>query len=64
MKDVQCTTLLELVQAVQESAETDAEVVAVVVDLLRSGRVFLIGNFAAASPDELEIEEGESARVA
>lgn len=36
-------TLLELVQAVADSAETDQEVVATVVYMLRSGRVKLVG---------------------
>jgi hypothetical protein len=38
-------TLLELVKAVGEVAETDAEVVATVVDLVNGGHVQLIGNF-------------------
>ena len=38
-------TMLELVQAVGEVAETDAEVVAAVVDLVNGGHVQLIGNF-------------------
>lgn len=39
------TTLLELVQTVGELTEDDREVVQTVVELLRSGRVRLIGNF-------------------
>ncbi len=42
------TTLLELVAAVADSARSDQEVVAVVMDLLRSGRVTLVGNFLVA----------------
>ncbi len=42
------TTLLELVTAVADSARSDQEVVAVVMDLLRSGRVTLVGNFLVA----------------
>jgi hypothetical protein len=38
-------TLLELVRAVGEVAETEAEVVAAVVDMVNGGRVQLIGNF-------------------
>ncbi len=38
-------TLLELVKAVGEFAETDDEVVATVVDLVNGGKVQLIGNF-------------------
>jgi hypothetical protein len=37
-------TLLELVQAVAEVTEDEREVVATVLDLLRSGRVRLTGN--------------------
>lgn len=37
------TTLLELVQALGELTDDDREVVATVVDLLRTGRVRLIG---------------------
>jgi len=39
-------TLLELVQAVQDHARSDAEVVAVITHLVNSGRVVLSGNFA------------------
>ena len=39
------TTLLELVQTVGELTEDDREVVATVIEMLRSGRVRLIGNF-------------------
>jgi hypothetical protein len=39
------TTLLELVQTIGELTEDDREVVATVVELLRAGRVRLIGNF-------------------
>ncbi len=39
------TTLLELVAAVAESAESDREVVATIASLLDSGRVTLIGSF-------------------
>jgi hypothetical protein len=39
------TTLLELVTTLGELTEDDREVVATVVELLRSGRVRLIGNF-------------------
>ncbi len=42
-----CTelTLLELVRAVSEETENDTEVVETVLQLLRSGRVHLCGNF-------------------
>jgi hypothetical protein len=39
------TTLLELVQAVSEVAQTDQEVVATVLHMLRSGSVRLRGSF-------------------
>jgi hypothetical protein len=42
------TTLLDLVNAVNEYAETEAEVVATVVYLVNSGTVRLCGNFAGA----------------
>jgi hypothetical protein len=38
-------TLLELVQVVGEIAETEAELIATVVDLVNAGRVQLTGNF-------------------
>ncbi len=44
-------TLLELVAAVADSARTDAEVVATVHELLKSGKVRLIGNFGTAEVD-------------
>lgn len=40
------TTLLELVQAVQDACRSDREVVAVVTHLVSSGRVVLCGIFA------------------
>ncbi len=39
------TTLLELVQTVGELTDDDREVVQTVVEMLRSGRVRLIGSF-------------------
>ncbi len=41
-------TLLELVAAVADSARDEREVVAVVADLINSGRVTLVGNFRGA----------------
>jgi hypothetical protein len=38
-------TLLELVQVVGEIADTEAELIATVVDLVNGGRVQLTGNF-------------------
>jgi len=46
MKPKMTVTLLELVQAVQESCRSDREVVAVVAHLLNSRRVRLGGTFA------------------
>jgi hypothetical protein len=39
------TTLLDVVTAVSEAADTDREVVAVIHHLLQSGRMRLIGEF-------------------
>ena len=39
------TTLLELVRAVSETTEDDAEVVSTIVHMLRTGRVELCGSF-------------------
>jgi hypothetical protein len=39
------TTLLELVQTIGELTPDDREVVATVIEMLRAGRVRLIGNF-------------------
>ncbi len=44
------TTLLELVCAVQEYADSDREVVAVVMHILESGQVELSGTFAGSPP--------------
>ena len=41
-------TLLELIQAVSDSARNDDEVVATVAYLINSGRVRLCGTFAGA----------------
>ena len=46
------TTLLELVSALSEVADDDAEVVAVVLDLLASGRIRLCGNFRGSRADD------------
>ncbi len=45
-------TLLDLVQAVSACAENEAEVVATVLHLLRSGRVRLRGNFRGSLLDD------------
>ena len=41
-------TLLELVQAVQDSCRSDAEVVAVITHLVNTRRIILRGTFASA----------------
>ena len=56
MNTVIRTTLLDLVQAVGEYAQTDAEVVATVVTLINSGKVRLCGNFAGA---RIQLSAGE-----
>ncbi len=45
-------TLLELVRAVGEVTEDDREVVATVLQMLRSGRARLTGNFRDTPPDD------------
>jgi len=40
------TTLLDLVRAVSETTEDDAEVVCAILHMLRTGRVELCGSFA------------------
>jgi hypothetical protein len=44
-RNVEHLTLLELVEAVADTTEDDAEVVATVTHMLRSGAVTLEGNF-------------------
>jgi hypothetical protein len=46
-------TLLELVGSVCDVTDNDDEVIATVLQMLRSGRVRLCGNFRGASGDEL-----------
>jgi hypothetical protein len=45
------STLLELIEAVSDYAETDTEAVATVVHLVNSGQVQLRGNFRGARFD-------------
>ena len=45
-------TLLDLVMAVADSADSDEEVVATISSLLSSGQVLLIGNFCDEALDE------------
>lgn len=46
--NVRRLTLLELVQAVQDSCRSDTEVVAVITHMVNTGRVVLSGTFAHA----------------
>ena len=45
------TTLLDLVQAINDLAASDAETVATIAYLVNSGKVRLCGNFAGAKID-------------
>lgn len=45
---VRTITLLDLVMAIAEAAENEAEVVATVTHLVNSGQVQLVGNFRGA----------------
>ncbi len=47
-EEVRTITLLDLVAAVAESAESEAEVIATVRQLVNSGRVRLVGSFRGA----------------
>ena len=47
-QDAPVMTLLDLVAAIAEQAETDDEVVATVQHLIYSGRVHLVGHFKGA----------------
>ena len=44
-REPETLTLLDLVAAVADSAETDEEVVVTIQSLVQTGRVHLIGNF-------------------
>jgi hypothetical protein len=57
MKAIQQTTLLDLVQAVSEYAQSDEEIVATVAALINSGQVRLCGNFAGARIDLREMPD-------
>ena len=46
-------TLLELVESVCDTTDDDDEVIAIVLQMLRSGRVRLCGNFRGASIEDL-----------
>ena len=46
IKESRRVTLLELIQAVQDTCGSDAEVVAVITHMINTGRVILRGSFA------------------
>jgi len=46
MKNFRRSTMLELVQTVQDLAGSDEEVVAIIAHMLNTGRVVLSGTFA------------------
>jgi hypothetical protein len=48
IKESRRVTLLELIQAVQDTCGSDAEVVAVITHMINTGRVILRGSFAGA----------------
>ena len=50
MKNTRRSTLLELVQAVQDVARSDEEVVAIITHMLATGRVALSGPFTGQRP--------------
>ena len=57
------TTLLELVTAVSDEADTDDETVATVVHLVNSGTVRLCGNFRGARIDLSSATDSTPSRV-
>jgi hypothetical protein len=52
-KQVRRTTLLDLVETVQDHTGSDAEVVAVIADMIETGRLVLIGNISGPIADAL-----------
>jgi len=59
------STMLDLIDAVSEFTETEAELVATVVYLVNSGKVRLCGNFAGAkfTFDDCEMPDGIAGRA-
>jgi hypothetical protein len=53
LRELETTTLLDLVRAIGEVTDDEREIVAAVHHLLHSGRVRLCGNFRGASSDDL-----------
>lgn len=53
LRELETTTLLDLVRAIGEVTDDEREIVATVLHLLHSGRVRLCGNFRGVSPGEL-----------
>lgn len=62
MATITQTTLLDLVQAVNRFASSEAELVTTVASLVNSGQVRLCGNFAGATID-LAVTPALSAKV-
>ena len=54
-EDPLATTLLELVEAIGDASNSECEVVATVSQILRSGRVRLIGTFRHASLETFRV---------
>ncbi len=52
-KKVRRTTLLDLVETVQDHTRSDAEVVAVIAHMIETGRLVLVGNFSGPAADPL-----------
>lgn len=51
-EEPQPITLLELVRAVSEITDDEGEIVATVIEMLRSGRVWLCGSFRDTPPED------------
>ena len=54
-KNVRRTTLLDLVETVQDHTRTDAEVVAVIAHMIDTGRLVLIGDFSGPIAEALNV---------
>jgi hypothetical protein len=50
MKTIRRSTLLDLIQTVQDLARSDEEVVAIIAHMIATGRVALSGTFANPRP--------------
>ena len=63
-EDPLTTTLLELVEAISDASNNEREVVATVSQMIRSGRVRLIGTFRHAPRETLSLTDGASPLLA